>query len=295
MAKSTRAVDPDLLPHPRPCWCDDCRLTYGRIYAKGYTPKWSSGSCPTCDQPVSGSRKYCSQDCYPGGPNHSTKISYCTVCGSVFKRSKGQARPKRCPEHFIGDNNHYKPARRTSVECRWCHRDFLVTPGRAGRQITCSRECSSQLSWHHGRYGYSDRAPLPTCVVCGDLTGKPPAPRREDYGLESSTYRCASCELPPNPATNGRKNARRRRRESVKAGEKFTVHDLIERDGDRCHICDERVRFDVSHLDPDYGTIDHLWPVSDGGEHTMANAAVAHRHCNNVRGTRGEPVQPRLL
>lgn len=186
MAKSTRrAVDPDVLPHPRPCWCQDCTRAYGAEYRRVNIDKW---------------REY-------------------------------------------------------------------------------------------------DRCPLPTCVECGALTCKPPPPRGESFGLDSSTFRCSSCELPKWQTDNGRnarRNAAKRRSDAVAAGERFDVFDLIDRDGDDCHLCGKPVRFDVPYWHPEYGTIDHLVPIADGGEHTMANCAVAHFGCNASRGTRGT-VQLRMV
>lgn len=218
------------------------------------------------------------------------KYGRCSVCGAEFLKHGNQ---KRCPEHFRGNNN--MPVRRVVKTCRWCLRDFTVTVGRAGRQLCCSNDCHRNLTYHARTWGAPDRCALPVCVCCGNLTGKPFPNRRADRGLDSKIRRCVDCELPENVATNGRKNARKRRRESVRAGETFTVDDLIERDGDGCHICGDPVRLDVSHQAPEYATIDHLVPIAKGGEHTMANTAVSHRHCNNVRGTRGEPVQLRLV
>jgi 5-methylcytosine-specific restriction endonuclease McrA len=50
------------------------------------------------------------------------------------------------------------------------------------------------------------------------------------------------------------------------------------------------------HLNARYGTIDHIVPVSAGGEHTMANCVVMHRSCNAKKGTKVvEQVQLRIV
>lgn len=33
------------------------------------------------------------------------------------------------------------------------------------------------------------------------------------------------------------------------------------------------------------GTIDHIVPLSVGGEHSMSNCQLAHRICNSLKGT----------
>ena len=63
------------------------------------------------------------------------------------------------------------------------------------------------------------------------------------------------------------------------AVEHFSHREIAERDGWACHICgDEVTRADWS--------IDHLVPLSLGGEHTRANVKIAHRSCNASRGNR---------
>jgi hypothetical protein len=52
------------------------------------------------------------------------------------------------------------------------------------------------------------------------------------------------------------------------------------RDGGRCHICHKRV-------DPKKWHLDHLIPLSKGGEHSYRNVAVACPKCNISRGNRG--------
>jgi hypothetical protein len=55
------------------------------------------------------------------------------------------------------------------------------------------------------------------------------------------------------------------------------------RDGGRCHLCGDRVRWaDASR--------DHVLPRSRGGRTTWVNIRLAHRSCNSVRGDR--PIGP---
>src|SRR5207244_1924604 len=63
---------------------------------------------------------------------------------------------------------------------------------------------------------------------------------------------------------------------------------IYERGGGRCHICGHKVSAAAFHLD-------HLVPLSDGGEHTARNLAVAHPFCNLSRGPGRLPAQLRLL
>jgi 5-methylcytosine-specific restriction endonuclease McrA len=77
-------------------------------------------------------------------------------------------------------------------------------------------------------------------------------------------------------------------------GEEFTLLEIAQRDGWRCHICRGKTkRVPGSAQEPRGAVLDHLIPIAHGGEHTHANIAVAHWLCNSRRGDRGT-VQLRL-
>jgi 5-methylcytosine-specific restriction endonuclease McrA len=60
------------------------------------------------------------------------------------------------------------------------------------------------------------------------------------------------------------------------------------RDNGKCHICGKRA-------DPDDWHLDHLVPVSLGGDHSYANVAVSHPLCNMRKGNRSANDQLRLM
>lgn len=80
------------------------------------------------------------------------------------------------------------------------------------------------------------------------------------------------------------------RRRAATAAQLLEVVDpdvVLERDGWRCHLCGGKIRRRLSGLHRLGPTIDHLVPLSQGGEHSYANVAAAHRACNSARGTGG--------
>lgn len=65
--------------------------------------------------------------------------------------------------------------------------------------------------------------------------------------------------------------------------------DIAERDGWICHICHTKVTRETWSLD-------HLIPISKGGQHTPENVALAHMVCNARRGVGNYiPAQLRLF
>jgi 5-methylcytosine-specific restriction endonuclease McrA len=62
---------------------------------------------------------------------------------------------------------------------------------------------------------------------------------------------------------------------------------VFAREGGRCHICGKKIQNDI--------TLDHLVPLSKGGDHTHANLRIAHRACNSSRGDGRLPAQLLLI
>ena len=61
---------------------------------------------------------------------------------------------------------------------------------------------------------------------------------------------------------------------------------IYERDKWRCHLCGGQVDRLLSGNDRMGPTLDHVVPLSKGGEHSNANVALAHRICNIRKGNR---------
>ncbi len=89
-----------------------------------------------------------------------------------------------------------------------------------------------------------------------------------------------------------REAARRRRARKVGNGEVeyFTRGEIGDRDGWLCGICELPVDPALHWPDPQSQSLDHIVPLSLGGEHTRANSRIAHLLCNMQRGNRVEPA-----
>ena len=64
---------------------------------------------------------------------------------------------------------------------------------------------------------------------------------------------------------------------------------LLERDGDKCWLCGERVCVGWLCNGWDVATIDHIIPVSLGGGNDFWNLRIAHSDCNGVRSNCMDP------
>jgi len=80
---------------------------------------------------------------------------------------------------------------------------------------------------------------------------------------------------------------RRRARQEGARREEWTTSEILERDGWQCQIPICRCPVDRS-IDPaaEYawrGTVDHIVPISRGGDDTPANLRAAHQTCNSAK------------
>ena len=61
---------------------------------------------------------------------------------------------------------------------------------------------------------------------------------------------------------------------------------VFERDNWTCQLCGEPIDRDAAPRSPRAASLDHIDPVSLGGEHSYANVQTAHCACNSSKGNR---------
>ena len=70
--------------------------------------------------------------------------------------------------------------------------------------------------------------------------------------------------------------------------EEVTYSELYHRDGGICQVCGLPVHPEKLIDNSWDGTIDHIVPLSLGGEHSMRNCQLAHRICNSLKRQQAE-------
>ena len=69
--------------------------------------------------------------------------------------------------------------------------------------------------------------------------------------------------------------------------EKFSINDIYQRDNWICQICKRAVNKKLKYPDPLSKSLDHIVPLSHGGNHTRENVQLAHLKCNCSIGIGG--------
>jgi 5-methylcytosine-specific restriction endonuclease McrA len=95
-------------------------------------------------------------------------------------------------------------------------------------------------------------------------------------------------------AARAREKRKRVRRHGA-VSEPYTLAEIAKRDRYRCGLCRSKVDVHLPYQYPQAATVDHLIPLSLGGDDTRANVQLAHRGCNARKQNRGGGEQLRLI
>ena len=88
--------------------------------------------------------------------------------------------------------------------------------------------------------------------------------------------------------------AEKRARKKQVTIEKFLVGEIFERDGWVCQLCHKKVNKTLQYPHPLSASLDHIIPLSKGGEHSRINVQLAHIRCN-MKAYTGGIKQTRLF
>jgi len=82
-----------------------------------------------------------------------------------------------------------------------------------------------------------------------------------------------------------RKTERKRRSDKFNNGfEPYTEKEVLEKYGLICHICLKNIDLSLNRRDPMGFQVDHVIPLSRGGEDKLDNVKPSHAKCNQQKG-----------
>ena len=88
------------------------------------------------------------------------------------------------------------------------------------------------------------------------------------------------------------------KRRAIKLGatvEDFNPSDIFKRDGYICQLCKKKTRPGYKRTHPLYPHLDHIQPLSLGGEHSRRNTQTLCAHCNLTKSNTGKLDQLRMF
>lgn len=187
----------------------------------------------------------------------------CRMCGNEFKRSSVYIRHKKA-----------KPS------CPYClerEKELKVHADQQAREQT-KRELQAKKEEEFWKRPMMQRS-FSFCHECGSIM------------YENRKYCSEKCRKAVN---NRRKKDKRLRKIKDIKKENITLKELYKRDSGVCWICggvcdyddftkDEKGSFIAGH---NYPSIDHVHPLSKGGQHTWNNVKLAHFYCNTLKSAK---------
>lgn len=212
----------------------------------------------------------------PARPTPALTLRPCDQCGQTIS-----GRPDR---RFCGlrCKSQWHAARKPSMAvtgprpCQFCGWTFFAT--NAGHRF-CSQQCAqAQKGLQDGRRVSCGRFTVILWSDCADCGRTWPS-------TFAQASRCPSCSVSHRRAVKRMRNAFRRGAPSI-SGQVVTDSEIFERDGWRCQLCGDPVLPFIKGLHPRQASIDHIVPVSKGGEHVAANLQLAHLGCNSAKRDR---------
>lgn len=250
--------------------------------------------CKGCGKEID-RKKFCTDDC---------RIAWYKAAGAERKQARIGAGARKCAE---------------TVPCAQCAKPFLSRTSRAkgGRSLYCSKQCSGAAR------SRPKPEPARQCPDCGATSFRQGTRcgncQKEHHRKQAllkaialhsrQARRCGECGKEFTPAYGekrkvfcsevcgykaSKRTSRLRRKARVRGVtvELVNPNKVFERDGWRCHLCGKQTRKDKrGSIHPLAPELDHIIPISKGGEHSYANTACSCRKCNATKSDRiiGQP------
>jgi hypothetical protein len=206
----------------------------------------------------------------------------CANCGEVFEpRISGRAQLYCTPVcGFIARYPGELASRRNPVVEKACDQCSITFSTNIKAKKFCSDECRRVATLIRLKNKWRANNPLPDnwnyeCDECGVLVER----SLEQGWVSKGKYGrfCPKC-------TRRRRVSRYRkktvRRQGITKPGNIDYDFIFERDNGICWLCGEIVDPSLPRVSAGGGTIDHVIPISRGGEDTIENARLAHWICN---------------
>lgn len=247
-------------------------------------------TCKNCGEPFltkKADRVVCSRQCHNQHQALKARVATCEQCGIAFRPNRPSSRAvagvvangRFCSAVCYGASRQKAKATVVSSPCMECGAPVL----RSG-SATCGPACSYARSYRLSREAVKARAPtrIFQCRTCGEECVALYADKRLKF--------CgAACS---NAAMRRIRKPKERARLKAAFVESVDPIKVFERDGWRCHLCGKATPRKLrGSCQPRAPELDHIVPLSLGGDHSYRNTACSCRSCNQIKGAKliGQP------
>lgn len=294
--------------------CKHCFIPIYKDTRTGYCTKYCQqlaerDPCPVCGKSFftdSKAQVYCSRECLAESLRKEKPTHICENCGKQFARfpnTKDSCRfcsrecsferfrkdPTAAPAYKDGSTALKKAGigRKSKIyykTCRACGKTFVA---RSMNAKLCSGECrkidARNQAYFYNLISYYKAAKPVKCRVCNKMY-------IATYGNKKKKLCSDECAAELRRRYNAlhRKERKARRRCLIASNyiEPVSLKYLFFRDKARCQICSKKLNLIRAVPHNLAATIDHIVPLSKGGEHSKKNTQLACFKCNSLKGDR---------
>lgn len=220
----------------------------------------------------------------------------CLVCGKQYNATYSEQRAcsRGCGVKLRHREGSYskKLAKWPSTKVRYrdcvhCSALYVLRPG--NNRIYCGvrPQCRAAIVAKRARERRRQRRQAQGPIRCGDCG---------EAEVAFPARKCAAClEVTAKAARRRAKGNRRARHAGATVVECIWLPIIAERDGYRCGLCRRRVNMTLKVPHSKAPTLDHIVPLTKGGDHSKANTQLAHFLCNSRKGDRVGDIQLALF
>lgn len=237
-----------------------------------------------CNQPTPpgsrGNKKYCSREC--AYPRKTPQPKQCLECQKdlVFK-DRGRTKltcSRRCRD--LKKNAALKQARQITKFCFRCSNEFSSAKQ---AQRFCSAECrKAQFKDDHPHIRNTD----PKTIICGWCEGEVIVPAN----FTGNGKYHDDCRVEAKRARYRIKTVKRQSL-TVKPS-RLSADQVVRTYGSKCSVCSEEIDMSIARTSRLGLTVDHVIPLSKGGQDTIENMRPAHWICNVRKGNKDRCLIP---
>lgn len=236
-------------------------------------------ACRYCSGPMPDGRRseYCSVACvkarrkgYTAVRPHGQVEGTCPQCGADFERiaPKQVFCTKQCQSASDADKRKGEP--RT---CGVCSTTFKVN----SNSKTCSPECRKKfMAMRLLEKKQANFGPPRTCRQCTKVFTW-----NTEFWID---YCSRACRSEAKAETKKRHGHNRRAKRAKVTIEQFSPTYILKRDKYICQACGAKTKPEKKSTHPLYPNVDHIVPLSMGGEHSKKNCRCVCASCNSKKG-----------
>jgi 5-methylcytosine-specific restriction endonuclease McrA len=248
----------------RDCMCKQCGKVWSEPNRNGQAPRYCSDECLREALNERRRMQYAKRERVPSNRVlGATRLATCKRC-----RAQWEAPVKDGPAPSFCSLECFKAARRVKNDDEYRRQaNAKARAAYAADEDARRRKQERHLERLQSDPDYAERRRKYAAAIYQRKWASDPAFRTSRYASRSKYY----------AKTRGAPGA-----------ELFSLDYIFWRDKGKCHLCRKKVKREDASMD-------HLVPVSLGGEHTRANVALAHLSCNSRKKTKAMGEQLALF